>query len=502
MSGIFLSYSRADRDLAERIVKGLRGLGVDVWWDEDMPGVDWRDELQRQLTELSAVLVIWTPASCKSANVMAEARLGDRRDTLVNVISGVPSPPPPFDAINALPLDGWTGLEGHNGWSRLVRTVEDFLVLKGGTQRGEVTGALSARETLIRQRRHDVASAIDAYQATQEGEAAATTADAEASKACDAAQEQLRWVVERHATPTVVRAAQAEAEAALTAQDEARRLHRDAAATMAKASRAMTQAKRELEQMFEGLPSAAVHASAQAPQTTAQSATTAPRPEEGLHGRDETAGHLAAVESAAEPPGRADAVLASDTQSRVDAVEQPAGEVTRGEAPRIAVAATVPEPPGAATPAQQTHGTGTTNFWRGPITSESQAKSIIVWAAWPTIVVNLAGGLFVTAIEFSVPSVAVFLVQGAIFGVPALLLLRNNSHAAAITLLSLTSVLTLILALFALATAGATLLEAIPYAVYVVVLWRSVQATSYLKRRPPASKAVDGSAAAVSTEAA
>jgi len=104
MSGIFLSYSRADRDLAERIVKGLRGLGADVWWDEDMPGVDWRGELERQINELSAVLVIWTPSSSQSKNVMGDARLVDRKDKLVNVVWGVTAPPPPFDAINALPL--------------------------------------------------------------------------------------------------------------------------------------------------------------------------------------------------------------------------------------------------------------------------------------------------------------------------------------------------------------------------------------------------------------
>ena len=50
MSGVFLSYSRGDRALAEQIIQGLRALGIDVWWDEDMPGVDWQEELERQIT--------------------------------------------------------------------------------------------------------------------------------------------------------------------------------------------------------------------------------------------------------------------------------------------------------------------------------------------------------------------------------------------------------------------------------------------------------------------
>ncbi|HEX4098914.1 MAG TPA: toll/interleukin-1 receptor domain-containing protein, partial [Caulobacteraceae bacterium] len=173
MSGVFLSYSRADRDLAERIVKGLRGLGADVWWDEDMPGVDWREELERQINELSAVLVIWTPSSSQSKNVMSEARLGDRKDKLVNVVWGVPAPPPPFDIINALPLEGWNGRDTHHGWVRVVRTVEDCLARSGGVQRGELTDALAEHEASIRKNEDDLAAATDAFQAAQQAERAA-----------------------------------------------------------------------------------------------------------------------------------------------------------------------------------------------------------------------------------------------------------------------------------------------------------------------------------------
>ena len=69
MSGVFLSYSRTDRVLAEQVVRALRSIGVDVWWDQDMPGVDWQHELERQVTELSALVVIWTPASINSEYV-------------------------------------------------------------------------------------------------------------------------------------------------------------------------------------------------------------------------------------------------------------------------------------------------------------------------------------------------------------------------------------------------------------------------------------------------
>jgi hypothetical protein len=34
--------------------------------DENMPGVDWQDELARQIQQLAAVVVIWTPISSAS----------------------------------------------------------------------------------------------------------------------------------------------------------------------------------------------------------------------------------------------------------------------------------------------------------------------------------------------------------------------------------------------------------------------------------------------------
>jgi TIR domain/Sel1 repeat len=247
MSGVFLSYSRADRDLAERIVVGLRGLGADVWWDEDMPGVDWREELNRQLERLSAVLVIWTPASSGSKNVMAEARLGDRKEKLVNVICGVPSPPAPFDAINGLPLDGWTGAVSHHGWERVVRTVEDFLVKSGDAKPGDLIGALRERQTAIRERQQALAQAEDAFRDAKSAEGEASEASHAAETAFAAAEEQLGWVVGRRGAASLLRAAQGELDTASARREAAQSMLQSAATALASASRAMTRARSELE---------------------------------------------------------------------------------------------------------------------------------------------------------------------------------------------------------------------------------------------------------------
>ena len=105
MAGVFLSYSRADRETAVQLTRGLRGLGVDVWWDEDMAGVDWQAELEHQITELTGVVVLWTPSSRDSPNVRDEARLALGREKLINVIVGLPQPPFPFDRVT-LPAEG------------------------------------------------------------------------------------------------------------------------------------------------------------------------------------------------------------------------------------------------------------------------------------------------------------------------------------------------------------------------------------------------------------
>ena len=172
MSGLFLSYSRADRALADRIIRGLRAVGVAVWWDEDMRGVDWQMELEHRISELAGVMVIWTPHSINSNPVRDEARLGLETDKLVNVLGGVTKPPFPYDRINGLPVDGWTGREPHRGWSRLIETVEELVVANGGARPGDITVAQAMREEEIRVKQEAIAAALEASETAESREAA------------------------------------------------------------------------------------------------------------------------------------------------------------------------------------------------------------------------------------------------------------------------------------------------------------------------------------------
>ncbi|HZZ35083.1 MAG TPA: TIR domain-containing protein [Caulobacteraceae bacterium] len=249
MSGVFVSYSRVDRALAHRIVVGLRRLGVDVWWDEDMPGVDWQLELQRKIQELGAVVVLWSPASLESKNVRDEARLGLGAEKLVNVLVGVAEPPFPFDRVNGLDLAGWAGAESTPGWTRLIRTLEPLLA-SGGVTSGALAAAQSEHDKQIRERRGAFAQAQDAFSAAQARLREAAEAEEEDTSAMRRAEKRLQASIETRAAAAIAEAAQRDFDAARLRRDEAEKAHRAARQDLSQASQALTVARSQLENLL------------------------------------------------------------------------------------------------------------------------------------------------------------------------------------------------------------------------------------------------------------
>lgn len=70
----FLSYSRVNKDFAIRLAKELKSEGFDVWLDQlDIPaGSRWDREVERALKESQIFMIILTPASVDSENVLDE----------------------------------------------------------------------------------------------------------------------------------------------------------------------------------------------------------------------------------------------------------------------------------------------------------------------------------------------------------------------------------------------------------------------------------------------
>jgi len=254
MSGVFLSYSRADRALAEQVINGLRRIGVEVWWDQDMPGVEWQQELEREINTLAAVVVVWTPNSANSDYVRDEARLALHGGKLVNALAGVHSPPFPFDRVNGLPLDGWNGREPHHGWTRLVQTVAALVVGSGGAQEGDIQAALAESEAEFRAKRQARDTAQEAFQEAQARESEAGETAKGARDNFTRAEDQLQRVGEMRASATILGAAQRELDAARTTRDEAEQAQRAAKTKLSEASRALSRAKADFDAMFGDTP--------------------------------------------------------------------------------------------------------------------------------------------------------------------------------------------------------------------------------------------------------
>ena len=74
-SRVFLSYTRSDARLAGALAKELRGLGVEVFLDVDIPtGVDLRSWVLEKIQESNALVIF---VSKEELNSMEISRLGD-----------------------------------------------------------------------------------------------------------------------------------------------------------------------------------------------------------------------------------------------------------------------------------------------------------------------------------------------------------------------------------------------------------------------------------------
>jgi len=74
-STAFVSYSREDLEFVLRLAKDLKAKGAKVWMDKlDLrPGQRWEIEVQTALDGCQRMLVILSPTSVASSNVLAEA---------------------------------------------------------------------------------------------------------------------------------------------------------------------------------------------------------------------------------------------------------------------------------------------------------------------------------------------------------------------------------------------------------------------------------------------
>lgn len=122
MADIFISYAREDRAFAERIARGLGALGLEVFWDTEIPpGQTWADYIEGKLTQCRAVIVLWSQHSTKSQWVREEARMGREKAKLIPVLLDGSPAPFGFGEVQAADLSAWTGDTNHADWVRFSR---------------------------------------------------------------------------------------------------------------------------------------------------------------------------------------------------------------------------------------------------------------------------------------------------------------------------------------------------------------------------------------------
>jgi hypothetical protein len=104
MADIFISYSKADRELAAPIAAFLESEGYSVWWDAGLlPGDKFRKTIMLELGRASAAIVIWTKNSIDSDWVLSEAGRAHAERKLIPIKARdvrLTDIPPPFDNMH------------------------------------------------------------------------------------------------------------------------------------------------------------------------------------------------------------------------------------------------------------------------------------------------------------------------------------------------------------------------------------------------------------------
>lgn len=128
MADVFISYSREDRARAEQVARGLGALGMDAFWDTDIPpGSTWADYIEGKLSQCKAVVVLWSEHSTKSQWVREEARMGRDKSKLIPAMLDATAPPFGFGEVQAANLSTWRGETNHPEWVRLASAVRNVV---------------------------------------------------------------------------------------------------------------------------------------------------------------------------------------------------------------------------------------------------------------------------------------------------------------------------------------------------------------------------------------
>jgi hypothetical protein len=127
-ASIFISYTRQDRDMADRLAARLLAAGYSVWWDRQIRGGrDFHQETEAAIKAAKLVIVLWSERSVVSDWVRAEASWALEDSKLLPARIDQARTPLRVTQIQTINLVGWQGDEDTDGLRDLLREVEQHL---------------------------------------------------------------------------------------------------------------------------------------------------------------------------------------------------------------------------------------------------------------------------------------------------------------------------------------------------------------------------------------
>jgi hypothetical protein len=132
MAEVFISYSQEVRPLVAPSAERLAELGVDAWFDREIPaGESFGAVIRARLKEAKAVLVCWSPEAIESQWVDSEADYAREQGTYVPVFVAPCGLLPPFNRIHTDDLSRWKGEANDPSWIKLVDRIALLIKREG-----------------------------------------------------------------------------------------------------------------------------------------------------------------------------------------------------------------------------------------------------------------------------------------------------------------------------------------------------------------------------------
>jgi hypothetical protein len=128
VADIFISYESSDRPRAERLRAWFEEYGWSVWIDHEIHvGDDWDAKIKAEVRAARVVVVLWGAQARRSTWVVEEASEALDDGRLIQIqATGLPLLPP-FDTLQALRMQSWSGEAQHSERTKLLLAVAERL---------------------------------------------------------------------------------------------------------------------------------------------------------------------------------------------------------------------------------------------------------------------------------------------------------------------------------------------------------------------------------------